>query len=275
MIEHPPVERHPMAIRTLTVDSVARLGASFVRVTLTGSDLRGFTSTGPADHVKAFFPDPVTGELAVPTMTAEGMKRPEHGSVIARDYTPRTFRPATEDSPAQLELDFVIHGTDAPASTWANAAAPGDTLVVGGPRGSHPAPTGMTRVILGADLSALPAVARWIEMLPEDVEICAFVELEHPSDAGYLDPELVHRANVIWLDGGAGSLERAIRRLGDIGDDTYLWLAGEADALVPVRRYLRRELSLPATQVKVDGYWRRGEQGRDHHAPIDPSDPED
>lgn len=275
MIEHPPVERHPMAIRTLTVAAVARLGASFVRVTLTGEELKGFASPGPADHVKVFFPDPLTGHLAIPTMTPEGIRRPESGTVVSRDYTPRRFRPAAGGDEALLEIDFVIHGADAPASRWAASARPGDTLVIGGPRGSRLAPTGMTRVVLGADSTALPAVARWIEVLPADVEICAFVELDHPSDAVYFDPEIVHRANVIWLDRRDAALERALRNLGTIGDDTYVWAAGEANALVPVRRYLRRELGLPASQVTVDGYWRRGEAGRDHHAPIDPSDPED
>ncbi|MCW4384615.1 siderophore-interacting protein [Salinibacterium sp. SYSU T00001] len=275
MIEHPPVERFPLAIRTLTVSSTTRLGASFVRVTLTGDDLADFAAPGPADHVKAFFPDPTTGELAVPRLTAEGMARPDTGTVLARDYTPRSFRAAEDDRPAELDIDFVVHGASAPASSWAAKAAPGDTLVIAGPRGSHPAPTGMDRVVLGADATALPAVARWIEMLPEDVEICAFVELDHPSDAGYLEPELVHRASVIWLDRGDGALERGIRNVDDIDESTYFWIAGEAGGLVPIRRHLRRELGLPARQVKVDGYWRAGEAGRDHHAPLDPNEPED
>lgn len=275
MIEHGPVERHEFAIRTLTVTATRRIGATMLRVTLTGPALEGFTSTGPADHVKIFLPDPATGELAVPLLTADGIRRPETGTVISRDYTPRAFRPATADAGPELDLDFVLHGTTAPATAWASAAEPGDTLVVAGPRGSRPAPTGMTRVILGADETALPAVARWIEQLPEEVEICAFVEIGHDSDAVYLDPEQVHRAHVIWLPKGDGALERAIRNLGEIDDTTYVWVAGEAGALVPIRRYLRRELGLPASQVKVDGYWKRGEPGRDHHAPVDPTDPED
>lgn len=275
MIEHGPVERNVFAIRTLTVSRVTRIGASFVRITLTGDSLDTFTSTGPADHVKVFFADPATGELSIPTVTPEGIRRPENGVVVTRDYTPRAFRPATADTPAELDIDFVLHGSDAPASSWAETAAVGDSLTVGGPRGSRPAPTGMTRVVLGADETSLPAVARWIALLPESVEIFAFVELSHDSDAVYLSPDDVNRAHVIWLPQGEAALERAIRNLGPIDEDTFVWVAGEAGALVPIRRYLRRELGLPANQVKVDGYWKLGEAGRDHHAPIDESDPED
>lgn len=274
MIQHGPTQRHVMAIRSLTVKASSRIGASLARITLTGDDLNGFTSTGPADHVKVFFPDPVTGELAVPTLTAEGLRGPEAGTVFARDFTPRSFRPADGETPAELDLDFVLHSKTSPASAWAVQAAIGDTLLVAGPRGSRPVPSGVSRVILGADETALPAVARWIEMLPSEVKVCAFVELENDSDAVYFDPDVVHRAHVIWLEKGSSALERAIRGLGELDDSTYVWIAGESESLVPVRRYLRRELGLSAAQVKVDGYWRRGEAGRDHHAPIDPSDPE-
>ena len=53
-----------------------------------------------------------------------------------------------------------------------------------------------------------------------------------------------------------------------------MFLAGEADILVPLRRYLRHELQLPAEQVSASGYWRRGIVNLDHHAPLDPSDPD-
>lgn len=275
MIEHGPVERHDFAIRTLTVSALERIGVSFVRVTLTGDSLAGFTSTGPADHVKVFFADPATGVLTVPEVGPDGIRRPNTGTVITRDYTPREFRAATDGRGPELDLDFVLHGDNGPASAWAGGAAVGDTLVVGGPRGSRPAPTGMTRVILGADETALPAVSHWIRLLPAEVEIHAFIEIAHDFDASYLVPQQVHRADVIWLAKGEGALERAIRGLGEIDGDTFVWVAGEAASLVPIRRYLRRELGLPKHQVKVDGYWKSGEAGRDHHAPIDPSDTED
>jgi NADPH-dependent ferric siderophore reductase len=251
LIERGQLVRHETTVRTLTVASVTTLSPGFVRVTMTGAELEGFASLGATDHVKAFFADDTR-----------------------RDYTPRAFRPGSAGSLPELDLDFFLHGSGS-ASAWAARAAVGDELRVGGPRGSHLPPTGAARVILGADETALPALARWIEVLPEQTEIFGFVELSNPSDAAYLDPDHVHRARIVWLEKAEGALERAIRALGPIGDDTYLWIAGEATTLIPIRRYLRRELGLPAAQVKIDGYWKRGEAGRDHHAPLDPDDPED
>jgi NADPH-dependent ferric siderophore reductase len=59
----------------------------------------------------------------------------------------------------------------------------------------------------------------------------------------------------------------------DIDQDTFVWAAGEAGALVPVRRHLKAQ-QLPRENLSLHGYWRRGESGLDHHAPLDPSDPD-
>lgn len=271
MIEPGIVVRHEPAIRNLSVTAKRKLSPSFVRITVAGDDLTGFISSGPTDHAKVFFPDK-TGAIIAPRMVDGSMQRPEAGTTIMRDYTPREFR---DGSAPELDLDFFLHGDDGPASAWAASAAVGDPIVVAGPRGSRMPPSGMSRVILAADESALPALARWIETLPEEVEIVAFATVANESDAAYLEPAHVNRARLVWIDRQPDALERAIRAYGPISDDTFVWMAGEATSLIGVRRYLRRELGLPAAQVKVDGYWKRGESGRDHHAPIDPADPAD
>jgi NADPH-dependent ferric siderophore reductase len=257
--------RHQPTVRTLSVARTAHLSPGFVRITLEGDDLEGFSSLGPADHVKLSFGAGVT---TTDHLTAEP-------PMVTRDYTPRQFRPGTADSLPQLDLDFFRHAGVGPATHWAHGAAVTDLLTVRGPRASRMVPSDVDRVILIADESALPAFARWIELLPESVEILGIVELDNESDAAYLDPAHVNRARVVWLDKAKAGLERSLRSLGAIGDDTHVWAAGEATTLIPIRRYLRRELSLPASRVKVDGYWKRGEAGRNHHLPIDPADPED
>ncbi len=251
MIEPRQLVRHDPVVRSLTIARVSTLSPGFRRITLTGAELKGFTSLGPADHVKVLL-----------------------GDDARRDYTPRAFRPATADTEAELDIDIFIHG-EGPASTWASSAEPGDEVRISGPRGSRLPPAGAARVMLGADESSLPAFARWIEMLPADTEVFGFIELDNPSDAAYLDPDHINTARVVWLDKTEGGLDRAIRGFGPIDDSTFVWVAGEATTLIPIRRYLRRDLGLPKDQVSIDGYWKRGEADRDHHAPIDPSDPED
>lgn len=256
MIESRTTVRHDALTRNLTVTRTKKVTPSFTRVTVSGEDLSGFVSIGPTDHAKLFLPSPETGVA------------------VARDYTPRFFRAATDDSPAELDFDFVSHPNGGPAVAWVKTAEPGDGIVAVGPRASRLPPLGASRFVLIADETALPALARWIEVLPENAEILALVALSVDSDAGYLDPAHVNRAKVCWLKKGDGVLERAVRALGVLDAGTYVWAAGEATALIPIRRYLRQELGLHQDQFSVDGYWKPGVEGLDHHAPLDPSDPD-
>ncbi|GHD82272.1 NADPH-dependent ferric siderophore reductase [Salinibacterium amurskyense] len=267
--------KHPLAARRLSVSAVNYPAPSIARITLSGDELEGFISSGPTDHVKAFFPDPATGVLTAPTMTEDGLKRVGEGKVFSRDYTPLGFR--SHDGHHELDIDFVVHGDEGPASAWAGKAKVGDEIVIAGPRGSKLLPQGATHVILIADETALPAASRWIEMLPTSVRITALFDVADESVESYFSEELNARMDAQWFyrRDGLGQLEAALRALGEIGESTFVFLAGEATTLVPLRRYLRRELGLPKQQVTADGYWRRGVTDADHHAPIDPSDPED
>lgn len=55
-------------------------------------------------------------------------------------------------------------------------------------------------------------------------------------------------------------------------DDWFAFVAGEAGALKPIRRWLRRELALPKERLDVDGYWKKGTVNLDHHVPDDEDD---
>jgi NADPH-dependent ferric siderophore reductase len=254
------VVRHPLVRRTLTVAATRDVSPAMRRITLTGADLDGFVADGPEDHVKVFFPGA------------------EPDEVVARDFTPRAHRPATADTPAELDIDFVLHGATAPATAWATSARVGDQLSVGGPRGSRLAPEGLSSAVLVADPTSLPALMRWIEALPTDVGIIAVVVA---PDEGYR-PYVAEAARPVkWIlveeaddDARAADLLTVVRGL-ELDASTYVWAAGEATSLIPVRRHLRRERGLDRTRAVVDGYWLRGTSNLDHHAPLDPTDPDE
>ncbi|WP_308466939.1 siderophore-interacting protein [Rathayibacter soli] len=296
--------RHELTVRHLRVLARRELTPSMVRITLGGTGqggaqqadgaelagadgLDGFASLGPSDHVKVFFPDPATGIVTAPSISADGVHRPTDGIVISRDYTPRAFRAAADGVPAELDVDFVLHGAPGsraeaetadggPASAWAAAASVGDPLAIAGPRGSRLAPDDAAHAVLIADETALPAFSRWLELLPATTRITAILDVANEDTEHYLTDAQRARASIEWTyrEDGSGQLEESVRSLGPIDSDTYVWAAGEATTLVPVRRHLRRTLGLDHDQLTVEGYWRRGITNLDHHAPIDPSDPD-
>ena len=266
--------RHPLVVRRVHVSVVRHVVPSIRRVTLTGDELDGFTSAGPGDHLKVFLPDPGTGTLTVPEVVPDGLRRPDRGVVISRDYTPRDFRPSGA-RPAELDIDFVLHGDAGPASVWASRAKPGDELAIAGPRGSRPVPAGIDGLVIVADETALPAASRWLRAVGDDVATTALFDVADETVDDYLDRATARRASIEWLHREDGDdVVGALRSLGPIGERTFVVLAGEATGLVPLRRYLRHELGLPAGQVAASGYWKRGVVNLDHHAPIDPTDPD-
>lgn len=267
--------RHPMALRRATVSAVRHVVPPIVRVTLSGPELSGFASLGPADHIKLFLPDPATGELTVPELGDDGMRRPAGaGTIISRDYTPLGVHVDPEGG-TTLDLDFVLHGDEGPASAWAAQASVGQELGLGGPRGSRLAPTDLGRLVIVADETALPTARRWLGLVPQAVPVIALFDVADESVVDYFEGGAA-RVDAEWLfrEDGPGQLEESLRSLGRIDDETFVFMAGEATTLIPLRRYLRRELGLPAEQVSASGYWKRGIVNLDHHAPLDPSDPD-
>ncbi|GAA1778452.1 siderophore-interacting protein [Leucobacter iarius] len=268
--------RHRFTARTGTVTAVSRPVEAYVRVTLTGPDFADFVSNGPGDHARVFFPNPATGEYLAPTPAGpgeDGIVRPD-GPMFARDFTPLNVRRDPETGEVSVDLDFLRHQDPGPAAAWAEAAEVGDSIVVVGPRGSHGLPHGVRRVVIVADGSALPAAARWAAELPADVEIEVIADVP-PADLEWVDEYLrLQGGREVLVSEVFGGLDDAVRDTG-VDAETFVFGAGEASRLVPLRRFLKYELQLPREQYALSGYWKRGTVAFDHHAPIDPEDPDE
>ncbi|HLV83429.1 siderophore-interacting protein [Devosia alba] len=247
--------RHETRMRLLKVIAIADLTPSMRRITLAG-DLTGFAAPGHADHIKAFFFPPGVEPKLVPigprgAEFAEG-ERPE-----MRDYTPRQY----DLDAGTLDLDFVLHG-DGPASSWAAQASIGQTLVIGGPRGSLIVPAAFDWYLLAGDETAIPALARRIAELPEGAPVIAVIEVDNPAEhqplPGSADVRLIH----VYRNGApAGSTSLILDRLRvtSFPEGTgYAYVAGEASMSKAVRAHLTGERGFAPDYVKAAGYWRLG-----------------
>ncbi|WP_018658423.1 siderophore-interacting protein [Actinomadura flavalba] len=258
--------------RDLRVARTEDITPRYRRVVLVGDDLAdGFPLANFApDHVRCFFPNPETGELVAPREQPDGSWPNEGGTgdPIHRDYTVRGWDPATRE----LSLDFVLHGHGF-ASRWASRATAGDPLVVNGPSSNWLLPEDYPRYLALGDETALPAIARIIAEAPAEAHVTALIEIPDATEeqkltgAADLDLHWIHRDSAPVGDGHLSALETALRAWEPPADPATLFVfaAGETESMKPIRRFLRREAGLTKDQVVVDGYWRRGVDGFDHH----------
>lgn len=253
MTEASPLQRvrHEIRRRTLDVLAVEDLGPNMRRVRLGSPQLRDFVSASPDDHIKLFFPA-------------------ADGGTESRDYTPRAFDTAA----GELVVDFALHGatpaTAGPATAWALAARPGDTLEIAGPRGSVIVPDRFDWYLLIGDETALPAIGRRVEELRAGVPATTIVLVDDDADIQAFatraawDGRWLHRDRI--GDALAATLQAVDQALPAKGDG-FVWLAGEAMFARALRGHLIDVRGLSPHRVKAAGYWVKGGTGA--HQPLD------
>ncbi|MCI3208841.1 MULTISPECIES: siderophore-interacting protein [Pandoraea] len=252
--------RHELRFRLLEVRNIETLTPNMLRVTLGGDDLAGFTSPGFDDHVKLFFPNPETGELAVPQMGPEGLSKPAPGDAprLMRDYTPRQY----DADSKTLVIDFAMHESG-PATQWARSARPGDKLGVGGPRGSFVIPMNYDGYVLIGDDTALPAISRRLAELPAGALVFVFAEVDSPADRLRFSSEADVVVEWIYREGAPAGQSTALIDALQVATlpsgDLHAWVAAEASVAKAVRRHLVEDRGLNPKWVKAAAYWRRGD----------------
>jgi NADPH-dependent ferric siderophore reductase len=235
--------RHQPRRRTLTVRQVDAIAAHMIRVTLTG-DLEGFLSLGFDDHVKLFFPDGTTAADGAPNM-------------LGRDFTPRRFDAAANT----LEIDFAIHDAG-PATRWAAQARPGETLPLGGPRGSFIIPTSFDWHLLMGDETALPAISRRLSELPPGARAIVIGEVDGAEDEIRFATQA--DATITWAHrngspaGSSDALAKALASIKPPAGDYYAWVACESLAAKALRQQLIDDHAANPKWLRAAGYWRRG-----------------
>ncbi|WP_211356067.1 siderophore-interacting protein [Lapillicoccus jejuensis] len=268
------------------VAAVHDLTPSLRRVALEGDGdgaLDDLGDPGLDTRIKLVFADgPVADVLAEAgeQWYAAWLALPDAARPALRTYTTRRVRETAGGR--VLEVDLVRHPDPGPAGAWAEAAAPGDRVLVCAPvRGvpprhlgaafAPPADTGS--VLLVGDETALPAVSRTLEDLADDPvglgAVAVHVLLEVPTAADRLPLRVPEGARVTWLprDGApyGGPLLAALGDWTPVGCATstaraglYAWVAGEAAVVRAARRHLVREAGVARERVTFMGYWRLG-----------------
>lgn len=238
--------------RTLEVLASRPLTPHMLRLTLGGPGMAHFPDYQASAYIKLMFEAP-------------DAERP-----LVRTYTVRDQRPG------EIDVDFVLHEDAGPASAWAIAARPGDTILVGGPGPKTLVDTTADWVLLAADMTALPALSVNLEVLPASAQGHAVIEVTHEADI----QDLTHPAGVQlnWLvNPHPGKhpelLADAIRAIDWLPGRVSAWAACEFTAMRALRQLFRHERSLERGSFYLSSYWKLN-SSEDQHKTIKRSDAE-
>ena len=232
----PTIERvrHDLKMREVTVARINRVSPGFASITFHGEALADFTSLSFDDHVKFMFND-------------------ASGEQVRRDYTPRRF----DRDAREIDIEFALHGHGG-AAEWARTATVGQTAIIGGPRGSMILPLAMDWHLLIGDDSALPAVTRRLEELPQDAQVQAVLLVDAADRRTFASAA---NAAIHWVS-TQDELLQVLKDLPLQAGAGLAWGGGEAALMVRVRELLI-DKGLPRQAAKVSAYWKHGVA--DHH----------
>lgn len=254
---------------TAQVVRAERISPSFVRLTVSGEELGEWHDLGFDQWFRLALP--VAGDATrfdrlakrfdmrgyLKYLTLPKATRPE-----IRNYTVREFRRET----LELDIDFVVHGTDAAdpahagvAGPWAAALPIGERVALIDQGCGYRHRENADRVVLVGDESAMPAVIGILRDLPRDAVGDAIIELPHEDDRQGVEAPAGVRVQWIVRDTNASPGDAALQALQALphtAGSVSAFVAGEQRLATGGRRHLVSDRGVDKHAVDFCGYWR-------------------
>jgi NADPH-dependent ferric siderophore reductase len=245
----------PPSFCTLTVVRTAHVTPRMRRITFRVNGIERFESLN-ALHLQIL--------VNFNEIAARQRRRPDIGKQDAeaadivpiwRRYTVRSV----DRAHGQFEVDFFLHHTDGPGARWAEQARPGDMVGAAGPSGGGIGAADW--YLIAGDETALPAIARILEALPETAEGAVFIEVAGEAERQRIDcPADI---TVHWLYRNACANDPQPDLMDVIADvdfpptdkSAFVWVGCEARMAKKIRTHLRNERNLTKQQYLVVAYW--------------------
>jgi NADPH-dependent ferric siderophore reductase len=243
--------------RELAVGKITDLSPHMRRLRLHGDDLAAYNAEGI--HVRLMIPPRGKRNPKWPTLAENGMPVWPGGddAVEQRVYTIRDM----DADAGWIDVDFVMHGDNGPGSAFALHAAEGDLVAMTGPLGADLPDADW--MLFAGDETALPAIGRYLNELPDHVAGHAVIEVGSTDDIIPLATK--SRINVTWLlresvaEITRSRIQDAIRAI-DIPKDSnkvYCWAGVEQADYKPIHAYWRKEIGLSRDDCVAMTFWRK------------------
>ena len=243
----------------LTIKRVLQLTPHMIRIVFTSPDLESRTEGCEGANCKIFLPNKDQTQKELLDQIKNG-PRP-----TIRTYTVRNFR----KNALELDIDFVAHGDEGPASAFAINAKVGDFLAFKGPSEVKIKDYYADWYLLAADMSALPVASATLEKMPEDAMGIAVFEVQTKEDIQNIYvPDGIERNWLIQDDPHIASLaqETFIRAIKLPSGVIQTCIAGESGLIKSIRGFLTNETEILKEDIYISGYWKIGLIEDEHQA---------
>jgi len=226
----------PAIIRGLfKVKRKTYLSPHYIRVVLTGDDIHRFAHLTVGTNNKIFIPP----------------ANPQQ-ETIRRTYTHRALNLET----AEMHIDFVAHGDEGPASSWAIHCKEGDPLEVAMKDKANPLYPPADWYLLAGDHTALPVISVILETLPSNATGTAIIQVAGPEDM--LELTAPAQFEIKWIfKSHNNELPDAVKNVVIPATRKFVFLAAEAEAIKNMRTYFS-EAGLTREELSAQNYWKAG-----------------
>ena len=244
---------------TLTVNRKAYITPHYIRIYLTGESVPSFSNTTIGVNNKILIPPAGIGTVYFPEFDynkKQWKPQPDEIRPIVRTYTHRGINLQKKE----IYIDFVAHGDEGPASSWAIHAQKGDLLGVLMKDGKSELYGKAANYLLVGDATAIPVLGAILEDLPETAKGICIIEVHSKED----EQQLSTKADIkfIWLYNSSpqlGSNIAAVVKQQLLPEHSRSgYVAAEFSSVKEIRHYLRKEKGWKQEELYAYSYWKSG-----------------
>lgn len=226
------------------------ISPNMIRVRLQSDIIRQFPDGVEGGHLKLVIP--------LPDHSERDFQRFLSGFGVRKRMRTYTVRHLYRDT-GEIDVDFVAHGDEGPASSWALSAKVGSFIGLSFPGGPKLKRSDAEKYLIAVDMTAFPAAAASVEALPANAQGDFYVEILSKDDVQPINAP--SGINLHWIVKTSANDEthliNAIRRYPLTGDES-VFIAGEFETVGALRYYFRQEQTYPKDLLYISSYWKRG-----------------
>ncbi len=252
-------ERFELIELSLYVSRKEYLTPHYIRVYLQGEGVEQLKNTTIGVNNKILIPPKGISTIHFPKIDYKKMQwipLPKEIRPIIRTYTHRGF----DSNKKEIWIDFVTHGDEGPASSWAINAKKGDLLGVLMAEGKTELYKNAKHYILVGDATGIPVISAILEDLPSSATGTCLIEVFDESDK----QDLITKASIefIWLYNShpqkGSELANQLKKIPLPEEDRFAYIAAEYATVKNSRQYLRKEKLWHVDEVNAYSYWKAG-----------------